>query len=167
MEKKLKRIILHWSVGRYNQYFWEHYHFFVDDKGRVQRGKYFPVANVDCSDGEYCPHTGGGNTGSIGICMNGMLGYKNRFEVGDYPLTKPQVEACCKQVAKLMIKYNISLENVMTHAEFGLANPNTTSKGKIDICWLPYGLYGIKHCGDFLRNKINWYYQKIKEGKIK
>ena len=58
----------------------------------------------------------------------------------------------------------------MTHYEFGKANPNTSSAGKIDITWLPYTNDEIKKVtkstvvtnssyGDFIRNKIKWYSQ--------
>ena len=46
----------------------------------------------------------------------------------------------------------------MTHYEFGLKNPKTTSKGKIDIIYLPpYPTIKKENIGDFIRNKIKWY----------
>ena len=50
----------------------------------------------------------------------------------------------------------------MTHYEFGKKNPYTTSRGKQDIIYLasnpslPAG-----KIGDFIRNKIKWYFEKL------
>ena len=50
----------------------------------------------------------------------------------------------------------------LINAEFGQLYPKTSSSGKIDINSIPYAkVSGIKTCGDYLRNKINWYFQKI------
>lgn len=49
----------------------------------------------------------------------------------------------------------------MTHYEFGKANPKTSSNGKIDITFLhPFPEIKEDEMGDFIRNKIRWYYKK-------
>ena len=134
----------------------ECYHFLVDDKGKITKGNHKPEDNLDCSS-NYAPHTGGGNTGNIGVAMCGMLDSR-------YPLTPPQVEATCKLVAELSKKYNIPInsKNVLTHAELGNQFPSSTSFGKIDInaipckCW-----YGVSKVGTELRKKIVWYRQRL------
>ena len=134
----------------------ECYHFLVDDKGKITKGNHKPEDNLDCSS-NYAPHTGGGNTGNIGVAMCWMLDIR-------YPLTPPQVEATCKLVAELSKKYNIPInsKNVLTHAEFGNQFPSSTSYGKIDInkipckCW-----YGVSKVGTELRKKIVWYRQRL------
>lgn len=99
----MKRIIIHWTAGTNypNQTDKNHYHFLIDKDGRVTNGKYKPEDNEDCYDGGYAPHTGGGNTGSIGIALCGMQGFLNSKNTGHYPLTKVQIERCFKLIAEL------------------------------------------------------------------
>lgn len=163
----MNRIVIHWTAGGHqpNNEDYQHYHFMINKDGLKINGKYKPEDNLDCSkSGKYAAHTGGGNTGSIGIAMCGMAGFKNRNNVGKYPLTAKQVEACFKEVAKLCKQYKIKVTpyTVFTHYEFGLRNPNTTSKGKIDIIYLPsYPNMPANKIGDFIRNKVIWYLDKV------
>ena len=164
----MKRIIIHWTAGAYqpNEIDYNHYHYLITGDGLVLKGKFSPLANEVCRAAKnknalYAAHCGGGNTGSIGIAMCGMLGFKNSKCVGDYPLKSKQVEACFAQIAKLCREYKIPItpETVMTHYEFGQKNPNTTSNGKIDIIYLPpYSNVVKNQLGDFIRNKVIWYY---------
>ena len=79
-----------------------------------------------------------------------------------FPLTKKQCEACFKLVAQLCKKHLINLNNVLTHYEFGQAHPKTSSNGKIDIIFLPpYPEIDKNKIGDFIRNKVKWYLEKI------
>ena len=142
----------------------EHYHYLIDDKGKVYEGNFKPEDNENCNDGHYAAHTGGGNTGSIGISLCGMFGYVNRSDCGKYPLTKVQCERAFKLIAELAKKYNIAItpQTVMTHYEFGVKNPQTTSSGKIDIVYLPpYPSVEKDKIGDFIRAKVRYYYLKI------
>lgn len=162
----MKRIIVHWTAGAYkpNATDLEHYHYLIDDEGKVYEGNFKPEDNENCNDGRYAAHTGGGNTGSIGISLCGMCGFVNRTDCGAYPLTKVQCERAFKLIAELSKKYNIQItpQNVMTHYEFGLKHPNTTSAGKIDIVYLPpYPDVEQAKIGDFIRNKARWYLQHI------
>ena len=162
----MKRIIIHWTAGVYkpNSTDLSHYHYLIDGEGEVHNGKYKPEDNENCNDGNYAAHTGGGNTGSIGISMCGMANFKNRNSVGDYPLTKVQCERCFKLIAELSKKYKISInpQNVMTHYEFGIKHPNTSSAGKIDIIYLPpYPDVEQSKIGDFIRNKARLYLDKV------
>lgn len=162
----MKRIIIHWTAGVYypNQTDLEHYHFLIDKDGKIHNGKYKPEDNENCYDGKYAAHTGGGNTGAIGISFCGMYNFYNRYSVGNYPLTKVQLEAGFKLCAELCKKYNIAItpETVMTHYEFGLKHPNTSSAGKIDIIYLPpYPWIAKDDVGQFIRSKVRWYSTKI------
>lgn len=159
----MKRIIIHWTAALYNpnQTDYEHYHYLVTGEGLVVKGKYKPEDNENVNDNIYAQHTGGGNTGSIGVAMCGMYVPKNiPVTQTKYPLTKIQVERCFKLCAELCKKYNIAItpDTVMTHYEFGLKHPNTSSAGKIDIIYLPcYPNVKANEIGDFIRNKIKWY----------
>lgn len=160
----MKRIIIHWTAGtgKPNATDLQHYHYLVDSMGVVHNGNYRPEDNENCTDGRYAAHTGGGNTGSIGVALCGMCGFKSSKDMGKYPLAKRQVEATFKLCADLCKKYKIPItkQTVMTHYEFGKANPSTSSAGKIDIIYLPpYPEQTTDKIGDFIRNKIRWYFK--------
>lgn len=162
----MRRIIIHWTAGGYtpSDYEKQFYHYLVDDKGNVHDGIYKPEDNLNCNDGKYAAHTGGGNTGSIGIAMCAMAGFKNKANVGDYPITPKQFEATMQLCAKLVKKYNLKVtpDSVLTHYEFGKKNPKTSSAGKIDIIFIPpYDWVVQNDCGSFIRSKIKWYLNKV------
>lgn len=161
----MKRIIIHWSAGGYypTDYEKEHYHYLVDKDGKIHNGKFQPEDNEFCRAGRYAAHTGGGNTGSIGIALCAMAGFKTPNNLGNYPILKKQFESMAEFCAKLVEKYKLEIntKTVMTHYEFGLNNPRTTSAGKIDIIYLPpYPWLSKEEIGSFIRSKIKWY--KIK-----
>lgn len=140
----------------------QHYHYLIDKDGVTHEGVYKPEDNENCTDGRYAAHTGGGNTGSIGIALCGMLGYKSPQNVGAYPLTAKQVEAGFKLCAGLIKKYKLQLSNVITHYEFGKLHPESTSAGKIDITYLPsYPDVKAEEMGGFIRSKIRWFLERI------
>ena len=158
----MKRIIIHWTAGAGspNSVDKQHYHYLIDSKGVVHNGIFKPEDNENCTDGRYAQHTGGGNTGSIGIALCGMFCFNSLTNVSKYPLTRIQCERMFKLCAELCKKYNIPVtsQTVMTHYEFGLKNPKTSSKGKIDIIYLPpFPTISKDKIGDFIRSKIRWY----------
>ena len=163
----MKRIIIHWTGGIYqpNAHEFECYHYLINGDGLVIKGKYTPEDNLNCSDGKYAQHTGGGNTGSIGVALCGMfIPSKTDVRQTKYPLKKPQCERLFKLVAELCKKYNIQIspDTVLTHYEFGKKHPKTSSYGKIDINFLPpYPEVSADAVGDFIRNKALWYYNKL------
>lgn len=159
----MKRIIIHWTASGYqpNTTDYEHYHYLINGDGLVINGKYKPEDNLNCYDGKYAAHTGGGNTGSIGVAMCGMLNYSSLKGISStkYPLKKTQCERSFKLIAELSRKYDIPITNqtVMTHYEFGQKNPKTSSFGKIDITILPPYIVSSDKVGDFIRSKARWY----------
>lgn len=163
----MKRIILHWTAGAYkpNEIDKQHYHYLIDDTGKVYNGNHKPEDNLNCSDGNYAAHTGGGNTGAIGVAVCGMYNYSpsKGIKSTSYPLTKTQCERMFKLTAELCKKYNLPInsDTVMTHYEFGKKHPDTTSSGKIDITVLPEYTVSSDNIGDFIRNKAKWYYDKL------
>lgn len=164
----MKRIIIHWTAGGYypNASEINCYHFLIDKEGKIHKGKFLPEHNRHCRLGGYAAHTGGGNTNSIGVAMCAMHGFKNRQNCGQYPITPIQFETAMNLCAKLSIKYSIKPkpETILTHYEFGLKNPNTSSAGKIDITFIPpYPWVSKEDCGTFIRSKIKWYIKKSQE----
>lgn len=155
----LNRIIFHWTASTYtpNETDKQHYHFIIDGDGKVIKGKYKPEDNINCQDGVYARHTGGMNTGSIGIAISAMYSK-------DYPIKRIQLEAACKLAAELSIKYGIRLtsKNILTHAKVGKLLPHSSSNGKIDINNLPcVAVYGVDNVCAWLLNKCAWYRSKM------
>ena len=167
----MKRIILHWTAGTYfpNQDEKAHYHYLIEyDKqhraANVKNGICKPEDNLNCYDGKYAAHTGGGNTGSIGIALCGNAGFKSPSNQGKYPLQKIQFEKMFKLCAELCKKYAIVISpiTVLTHYEFGIQNPKTESKGKPDINFIPYEPNLAAHgVGDYIRGKVQWYLERL------
>lgn len=150
---KLKRIILHWTGGTYNvnKTDKEAYHFIIDGKGNVYEGTHKPEDNINCKDGNYAAHAKDHNTGSIGVSI------ACRRDTFTQP-TRKQIEAMCKLTAELCKKYDIAIgpRTVLTHMELD-------PKRKIDINNIPcVAVYGKDNVGNWLRNKVIWYYRKIK-----
>ncbi len=164
----MKRLILHWSAGAYEPSAHDKrcYHFLVDKNGTVHNGIFKPEDNKICRTDKYAAHTGGGNTGSIGVAMCAMAGFRDRDRVGAYPITLEQFESTMKLCAQLCEQYaiEISPDTTMTHYEFGLKNPKSTSAGKIDIIYIPpYPWVAQTQTGSFIRTKIKWYKEKLHE----
>ena len=162
----MKRIIIHWTAGNYYPTDYEklHYHFLVDKDGKIYDGKFKPEDNEFCKPNKYAAHTGGGNTGSIGIALCAMAGFKTKTACGNFPIMKKQFESCMELCAKLCKKYKIAVtsQTVMTHYEFGLNYPKTSSAGKIDIIYLPpYSWVSKQEIGSFIRTKVKWYLNKV------
>lgn len=162
----LNKITIHWTAGRNTPCAEDlkHYHILIDSKGLVYKGIYCPEDNIDCYDGKYAQHCGGGNTNNIGVAFCGCY-VPNGIPVKntEFPLTRVQLERGFKLAAELCKKYNISIDknHVFTHYEFGLKHPNTSSAGKIDITYLhPFPAENKDSIGNFIRSKIKWYYSK-------
>ncbi len=163
----MKRIIIHWTGGSYNinTKILDSYHYAVMDSGKVLPCNHRPEDNENCNDANYAAHTGGGNTGSIGVAMCGMYVPNGvNIKKTKYPLTAKQCESCFKLVAELCKKYDIKVtpDTVLTHYEFGLKHPNTSSAWKIDIIYLPpYSWVEQNDIGKFIRTKVRWYLQRL------
>ena len=167
MTNKIYRVTCHWSggTGKANATDKSHYHYLVESDGTVIKGNYSPEDNISCNDGKYAAHTGGGNTGNIGVSMCGMYGYvSGKPNSTKYPLTAIQCEAAWKKIAELCKEYQIPItpDTVMTHYEFGKKHPNSSSAGKVDINYLPYQpTLKADEIGNYIRNKVTWYLKNI------
>lgn len=165
----INRICTHWSVSYYqpNNADMNAYHLMIDDKGNCIEGTHKISDNVNCKDGVYAQHCANGNTGTIGIAFLAMAGYNNQTRFSKAPITEKQCEALCEKCAELALKYNIEVtpSTVYTHAEYD-SSPSGAHEGKIDIIYLPFNrLYGKDKVGNYLRNKIQWYKEKLQEKK--
>lgn len=166
----MKRIIFHWTGGSNypNSADLQHYHFLIDKDGKLYKGKFPVSSNAVCKTDQfghalYAAHTGGGNTGSIGVAVCGMANFNGKLSSTKFPLTAIQLEKMFSVGAKLCKQYAIPIspDTVLTHYEFGRAYPKTTSHGKIDISFLPpYLSLKSDEVGIFIRNKVLWYLKK-------
>lgn len=155
-----RRIIIHWTAGglRANATDLAHYHFIFEGNGTVRTGRNSVASNCPIVKGKpYAMHCGGGNSWTAGYALcGGPKGYR----LGE--ITRLSFERMCLKVAQDIHKWGIELspQTVMTHYEFGLANPKTSSAGKPDISNLPWATnIPASQVGDHIRKTINWYLQ--------
>ena len=161
----LNLVTIHWTAGtgKANATDKSHYHYLVEFDGNIVKGNFIPEDNANCNDGKYAAHTGGGNTGNIGVALCGMAGYQSgKPNSTKYPLTAIQCEATWKLIAELCKKYDINPSDVTTHYEFGKAHPKTTSYGKIDIVYLPsQPNLKANEVLKYIQNKVKWYRARV------
>ena len=169
----LNKICLHWTAGANSpcQLDLNSYHYCVDKLGRIYPGTNTPEDNINCYDGKYAKHCGGGNTGCIGLSACGMAGFYFKKKKTKYLITQKQIDdSLCTMAAYLSIKYGIPINKntVFTHYEFDQKRPDGKREDKIDIAYLPYeSNLSPSEVGNYLRRKVNWYRDKIKQGKYK
>ena len=156
----MKRIHLHWTVGRYkpNATDLKSYHILIDGDGKPVRGNGSIANNAPGASGKQVSHTLNANTGAIGVSLCSMVGAKESpFNPGPNPFTKVQWEAAVSVIARLALQYEIGVTpvTILTHAE---VEPNLLIKqnGKWDITRLPFddGVSGFKPVGDKLRREV-------------
>lgn len=168
----LNKICLHWTAGSNNPCNTDlkSYHYCVDKYGRIYPGTHKPEDNLNCYDGNYAQHCGGGNTGCIGISVCGMAGFDLTKKQTKYPLTQKQIEAFCCLAAYLSVKYGILIDSksVFTHYEFDQRRAKAKREGKIDIAYVHYlPNLAPESVGKYLRQKTSWYKSKIQANKYK
>ena len=157
---KIKHIYLHWTAGRYDQFF-DDYHLNIDGNGKV----YHTCASLD----ERKDHTYQRNSGSIGItlcCALDASWQGEKPDLGSYPPTTLQLVALAKVVAVLCAGLGLSLdaEAVMTHAEAACADGYGPGSGdsetRWDLYWVPNSGGGLIEGGDFIR-QLAQHYSKV------
>lgn len=148
----VKYIILHWSGGgnKPNAIDLNSYQLLIDTDGNLYNGK--PQGKTSS--------TGGMNsiTYNIACCGGGTI-----------RLTNVQCEKMFKVTADKLKEFGLTVDKVYTHHEIGeMCRDKSITKllpynkylyqniGKIDLTKLPYDL----NTGSFIRNKIQWYYNK-------
>lgn len=152
----VKYVIGHWTGGNHtpNGLDLTSYQLLIDSTGKRHSG-----LAVGCTSS-----TGGMNSLTYNIaCCGGLSTSK---------ITTVQFEAFCKVCAEKLKLYNLTLDKFYTHAEIGeMCNNKSITKlliwnnylraniGKIDLTILPALEGSPQKTGDYLRNKINWYYK--------
>lgn len=151
----IKYLIGHWTGGNHtpNAIDLSSYQWLVKYNGEIVKGQSKTAS------------TGGMNSITENIACCGGLSRT--------PLTKKQCEAFFKHCAKRLKALKLTAKEFYTHAEIGEMVKNKTitkllpwnnylSKNisKVDLTVLPYNLEGKSH-GDFIRNKIHWYFERI------
>lgn len=155
---KINKIYLHWSAGRYHE-FYDEYHLNIDADGAVI------VTTNDLT--EYLPHTWMRNNMAIGISASCAYQAKcyadGSVDFGDYPPTAEQIDSMAKVVAVLSncLALDINKNVVMTHAEAANLDgygPQTTCE-RWDL-WKLKDLPGdgfLKDGGNIIRGKAIWW----------
>ena len=166
----LNKICIHWTAGNHNpcQQDLDSYHYLVNNKGQIIPGTFTPEDNINCYDGKYAMHCGGGNTGCIGVSACAMVGFTETKKYSKCPLTQKQIEAICCLNAYLSIKYGfpVNEKTIFTHYEFD--RKKKQPEGKVDITYISYLPNLSKNSiGKYLRDKTAWYKNTIKQGKYK
>ena len=157
----IKHIYLHWTAGRYDQFF-DDYHLNIDGEGKVYR----TCSSLD----ELKAHTYRRNTGAIGITLCCALDASWQGEVpdlGSYPPTTLQLVALAKVVAVLCVGLGLALDDsaVMTHAEAALVDGYGAGSGdsetRWDLAYVPTSGGGLIEGGPFVRQLAQHYSQAL------
>ena len=153
---RINKIYLHWTAGRYGQFFTD-YHISIDKDGSM----YAPDDLLRRKS-----HTWMRNTRAVAIALCCGFGAKcyadGTVDFGEVPPTKEQIEAAAKAVAVLCKELGLACakDNVMTHceaAEIDGYGPSTTCE-RWDLWKLPdYPSGRIKDGGEVIRGKAIWY----------
>ena len=156
----IKHIYLHWTAGRYNQFF-DDYHLNIDGEGKVYR----TCSSLD----ELKAHTYKRNSGSIGItlcCALDASWQGPEPDLGSCPPTTLQLVALAKVVAVLCAGLGIPIDDVtvMTHAEAACADGYGPGSGdsetRWDLAYVPTSGGGLIEGGPFVR-QLAQHYRKV------
>jgi hypothetical protein len=162
--KKVQRIVLHWSAGRYtpSEYDRRHYHCLIDGDGHPVRGRF--------EAGESAISTRNLNTGTYAISIAAMVGAREGGPYGECPMTSLQYERAAQAAAEVVAAYNLALtpRTVLSHEEvtyvYGpLADPpgpeRLRQRGRWDVSQLPweYPHRPKPEVWQLFRDKVAWY----------
>ena len=108
-----KRIFLHWSAGSHTTPYDAYHSISLGDGSIVRHTPYSQDKGT---------HTGGANTGSVGLAIAAAAGAQERGKLGQYAPTKAQLDAMIYDAAKLAAEWGWSEgtidSNVRTHGEW-------------------------------------------------
>lgn len=169
---EVKFLIGHWTAGLHkpNKIDLNSYQLLIDDEGKIYNGM-----AVGCASS-----IGGMNSITYNIACCGGL--------SSSLLTNVQIEKFFKTCAEKLKEYGLTPDKFYTHAEIGemvraydlkrqgkpydhrykLITELLTwngyllqNVGKIDLTVTPYICGNAKTTGNFIRNKIKWYFEKL------
>ena len=128
---KINRLYLHWTAGRYHQFF-DDYHLNVDEDGQVYR----TCHSLD----ERKAHTYKRNTGSVGIALCCALDANwtaTMPKFGTMPPTLKQLKSLAWIVAILCTALGIAItsDTVMTHGEAAYRDGYGPGSGDPETRW--------------------------------
>lgn len=160
---RIDRVYLHWTAGKYGQYFSD-YHINIDDDGKI----FMPSDNLLIC--RY--HTWRRNSEAVGIAVCACYGAQAKnginADFGDYPVTEKQIETMSIIVA-LFRKYGgVSLNDVLTHCEIayedGYGPYSGDEETRWDLWYLPDNAYAgkMRGGGEVIRGKARWYLENAK-----
>ena len=154
---EIQHLYLHWTAGRYQQFFAD-YHLNLDGEGQLYQ---------TCSRfTDLKAHTYQRNSGAIGIALCCALDASwngDHPDLGTYPPTLKQLQNVAKVVAVLCTALGIEItpESVMTHAEaanldgYGLGSGDRDTRW--DLAWVQDAKGNLCPGGDFLRQLAQYY----------
>lgn len=158
--QKIDRIVLHWTAtNKITPGPLTRYHYLVDreDGNQITKGAFSICDNArKIDDNSYAAHVYNANSHSIGISMIGM---KDAVEgnAGNYPITEDQFDQSCKLIARMIEKYNLDPNCVLSHYELGVIKGDK-NKEKIDIKFLPWdSSVKTEDIGDYIRERVKSY----------
>lgn len=159
-KNKIDHIYLHWTAGRYHQFF-DDYHLCIDSDGAI-------IATTD-DLAELKAHTWRRNSDAIGIamcCCAGATAYQGGvIDFGDYPPTAEQIDVVAQVVAVLCQELGLDINRniVMTHCEAaeidGYGPEDSDPDMRWDLWFLPDipGDGELKPGGGVIRGKAVWW----------
>ena len=157
----MKRVIAHWSAGghKVSEIDREHYHIIWGGDGIPVRGDHAISDNVTAGDGDYAAHTGGCNTGSIGVSLACMAGaVESPFDTGRFPMTARQWDAMIEASPSSASStgFPVTPQTVLSHAEVQ-KTLGIRQRGKWDFTRLSFdpSVVGAKACGDRMRSEVS------------
>lgn len=156
------KIYVHWSAGRYGQFF-DDYHLNVDEDGKI----YASTEDL----WETLPHTWRRNSRAIGICFAGCYGAEPNHgydtDFGDYLPTQEQIDGVTRAIAVLCeeLEIPIDYDHVKTHCEAAEEDgygPSTTCE-RWDLWYLPDlpSTQELKPGGEVIRGKAAWWQKNL------
>lgn len=161
---RIKHLYLHWSAGRYHQFF-DDYHLNIDSDGSV----YCTCCNLL----ERKAHTWKRNTGAVGITLCCGLGatYNSKVNFGEYPPTQAQITSMAWVVAILCTALNLPVkyEVVATHGEVAVCDGYGPGSGdpetRWDLFWVPNFAAGkgLRQGGSLVRLLAHTFSQKLQQ----
>ena len=154
----VKYIILHWTAGNYKPCTTDlnSYQLLIDNEGKFYQGK--PIGKASS--------TGGMNSITYNISCCGGL--------NNTPITQVQIETLFKTAADKCKEFGLTPDKCYTHAAIGdMCKKGTITMllpfnkwlyqniGKIDLTVTPYLSGSAISTNNFIRKKIQWYFNKI------